>query len=305
MHHTPWTKKSSSVPSDRIRPSPPPQSSPDSAKNSKGKAKGTSAEPPKSRAVRNLELLKNALTVSYSSAQKDPKGGCFCQAREHTLSIYSALCRGCGLVLCEVNLPQYSCPHCASSLLTNVQRDSLIARLDAQIAETLTSEALLRERAAEEARRAAGGFPTLGNTTSSHHPHPPTAPQARTVMSLNSKTKKVTVSSFTTTPVSSRPVSRAEFIEEEPVRVAKPPSEVPFAAAAKQDPLRPWKDLGGGGAIYIHAPNLDGDDDEAKASGKKRRRNRGGKAKENDNDRGVDQESAAASGSAPTPTIVG
>ncbi|KAJ7904633.1 hypothetical protein B0H14DRAFT_2312648, partial [Mycena olivaceomarginata] len=252
MHQTAWTKKASSVPSDRIRPSPPPPSNP--GKNSKGKGKSAVSEPPKSKAVRRLESLKSGLSVSSG---KDPKGGCFCQARDHPLSIYSALCRSCGLILCEVNLPQYDCPHCAASLLTATQRDALIARIEEQIAETLTKEALLRERAAEEARRAVGAFPTLGNTTPSRLPPAPAAPQTRTVMSLNSKTKKVTVSSFSTpSPSSSRPVSRAESIDEEPVRVHAPPTEVPFAAAAKQDPLRPWKDLSGGGAVYIPPPNL-------------------------------------------------
>ncbi|KAJ6485203.1 hypothetical protein DFH09DRAFT_803707, partial [Mycena vulgaris] len=256
MHHTPWTKKPSSVPSERIRS--PPQNTSNSAKNSKGKGKpGVAAEPPKSKAVRALESLKNELVASSSVTQNDPKGGCFCQARDHSLSTYTALCRTCGLVLCAINLPQYSCPHCAANLITDVQRDALIARLEAQIAETLTKEALLRERAAEEARRAVGAFPTLGNT-SLFHPSPPAVPQTRTVMSLNSKTKKVTVSSFTSSPASSpsRPASRAESVEEEPVRVLKPPAEVPFVPAANQDPLRPWRDLAGGGAVYVSASSL-------------------------------------------------
>ncbi|KAJ6534819.1 hypothetical protein B0H19DRAFT_1184270 [Mycena capillaripes] len=278
MHHTPWTKKASSVPSDRIRPTPQPATN--TAKNPKGKGKGAVAEPPKSKVIRHLESLKNGLVASSGNAQKDPKGGCFCQAREHSLSTYSALCRNCGLILCEVNLPQYACPHCAAKLLTATQRDALVAQLEVQIAETLTKEVLLRERAAEEARRAVGAFPTLGNPTSTRH-FPPTAPQTRTVMSLNSKTKKVTVSSFSTpSPSPSRPASRAESVEEEPIRVGMPPTEVPFAAAAKLDPLRPWKDLSGGGATYIPAPNLDGEDD-GKGAGKRRRRNKG-KAKENE-----------------------
>ncbi|KAJ6474462.1 hypothetical protein C8R47DRAFT_921784, partial [Mycena vitilis] len=248
MKPTPWMSKASSLPSDRIRPTPSPASN--SSKNSKGKGKSPAVpEPPKSKAVRQLESLRNGLVASAGSVAKDPKGGCFCQAREHSLSPHSALCRSCGLVLCEVNLPQYACPHCAAGLLTATQREALVARLEAQIAETLTKEALLRERAAEEARRAVGAFPTLRNAA----PTPaPAVPQTRTVMSLNSKTKKVTVSSFSTpSPSPSRPASRAESVEEEPVRVGRPPAEVPFVAAAKQDPLRPWRDLSGAGATYI------------------------------------------------------
>ncbi|KAJ7079539.1 hypothetical protein C8R44DRAFT_654076 [Mycena epipterygia] len=284
MHHTPWTKKASTLPSDRIRPSAPLNT----PKNPKGKGKGVVAEPPKSKAVRNLEILKNAIAASSTDPVKDPKGGCFCQARQHSLSTYTTLCRNCGLILCEVNLPQYACPHCTTSLLTEGQRDALVSRLDTQISETLTKEALLRERAAEEARRAVGAFPTLASGPLPHSQGtrtPPAAvPQTRTVMSLNSKTKKVTVSSFTSTPSPSpsRPASRAESVEEEPVRVLKPPAEVPFVAAAKQDPLRPWRDLAGEGASYIPAPSPD-DGDHAKGPGRKRRRNKG-KAKENEDD---------------------
>ncbi|KAF7355420.1 zf-C2HC5 domain-containing protein [Mycena sanguinolenta] len=268
MHKTAWTKQSSSVPSDRIRPSPPPPSS-NPGKNSKGKGKTAVSEPPKSKAVRHLESLTSGLSASSVNPQKDPKGGCFCQAREHTLSTYSALCRNCGLALCEINLPQYSCPHCATSLFTSTQRDALIARLEEQIAETLTKEALLRERAAEEARRAAGAFPTLGNAAP-RPPPPPAAPQTRTVISLTSKQgskmKKVTVSSFTTPSA----LAIAACVT----------SGDPRRGDAKVDPLRPWKDLSGGGAVYIPPPNLD-DGDDRKGPGKKQRPNKG-KAKENE-----------------------
>ncbi|KAJ7734113.1 hypothetical protein B0H16DRAFT_156142 [Mycena metata] len=294
MHHTAWTKKASTLPSDRIRP--PPQPAVSAGKNSKGKAKTAIAEPPKSKAVRQLESLKNGLTASYGSANKDPKGGCFCQAKGHALSTHSPLCRNCGLVLCEINLPQYACPHCSTALLSGTQQDALIARLEAQISETLAQEAQLRERAAEEARRAVGAFPTLGNTTPPSRPAPPAVPQTRTVMSLNSKTKKVTVSAFVSTPSPSpsRPASRAESIDEEPVRVAKPPVVVPFVSAAKQDPLRPWKDLSGDGAVYIPAPNLDGDE-PVKGPSRKRGRNKG-KAKENEGE-GEGSQAAVAGGS--------
>ncbi|KAJ7079544.1 hypothetical protein C8R44DRAFT_654072 [Mycena epipterygia] len=290
MHHTPWTKKASTLPSDRIRPSAPLNP----PKNPKGKGKGVVAEPPKSKALRNLEKLKNAIAASSNNHAKDPRGGC---SVKHSLSTYTTLCRNCGLILCEVNLPQYACPHCIISLLTGGQRDALVSRLNTQISETLTKEALLRDRAQDEARRAVGAFPTLASGPLPHSQGtrtPPAAvPQTRTVMSLNSKTKKVTVSSFTSTPSPSpsRPASRAESVEEEPVRVLKPPTEVPFVAAAKQDPLRPWRDLAGEDAIYISAPSLD-DGNDAKGPGRKRRRNKG-KAKENE--QGATQVGAAES----------
>ncbi|KAJ6610627.1 hypothetical protein B0H10DRAFT_1811297 [Mycena sp. CBHHK59/15] len=298
MHQTPWTKKASSIPSDRIRPASQPASN--VPKNSKGKSKGAAAvEPPKSKAVRQLESVRNGLTTSSGNG-KDPQGGCFCQAREHSLSTYAALCRACGLILCSTNLPQFACPHCSTPLLTGSLRDSLVARLESQISETLAKEALLRDRAVEEARRAAGAFPTLANPGGAAR-GPPPPPQTRTVMSLNSKTKKVMVSSFTTpSPSPSRPASRAESVEEEPTRAPRPPTEVPFAVAAKLDPLRPWKDLSGGGATYVPAPSLD-DGDEARGAVKKRRRGKG-KAKENDNG---SSNMGPGEGSAAPPTIVG
>ncbi|KAK7061828.1 zf-C2HC5 domain-containing protein [Favolaschia claudopus] len=293
MYHTAWTKKgSSSLPSDRIRPNPPPPSTP--SKNNKGKGKTAASEPAKSKAVRRLESLKAGVA---GNLQKDPKGGCFCQAREHHLSTYTQLCRTCGLILCEINLPQYSCPHCSASLLTATQKDALIARLDAQIAETLTKEALMRERAEEEARLAVGAFPTLGNTVTSGAAPSAPVPQTRMVMSLNSKTKKVTVSSFTkASPSPSRPASRAESVEDEPVRVPPPPPTVPFSAAAKFDSSRPWMDLSGGGAVYIPPPNLDADDDTRGIS--QRRRNRGKKK----NTEGGAQAGVAGSSSQTTST---
>ncbi|KAJ7268027.1 hypothetical protein C8J57DRAFT_1614367 [Mycena rebaudengoi] len=74
---------------------------------------------------------------------------------------------------------------------------ALIARLETQITEALAREAQLRARAAEEGRCAVGAFPTLGATTS-HPSAASAAPQTRTVRSLNSKAKKVTVSSLST-----------------------------------------------------------------------------------------------------------
>ncbi|KAJ7473331.1 hypothetical protein FB451DRAFT_1133854 [Mycena latifolia] len=278
QRHTPWTKTSSSLPSDRIRPSPPPAQP--AAKNTKNKGKAPAAEPPKSKAVRTLEGLRSALVaVDEGKMEKDPKGGCFCQARMHQLSSYAPLCRTCGLVLCTLNGPAHACPHCDSALLTATQRVALISRLEQELTEILAQEAAERERKAEEARRAVGAFPTLGKPSAPLQAMVQQQPQTRTVLSLNSKTKKVTVSAFTT-PAHSSSSSAAPSrpATPEPERVAGPPASVPCAPAAALDKGRPWRDAAGGGAVYVAAPNLDGDGDEVK---KKRRRNRG-KAKENE-----------------------
>ncbi|KAJ7607564.1 hypothetical protein FB45DRAFT_947921 [Roridomyces roridus] len=295
MNRTAWSKQSSSFPSDRIRPSPPP---PPPSKNGKAKGKGVATEPPKSKAVRQLETLKSALSASSSSRKSDPKGGCFCQARHHPLSTYTPICKTCGLIQCEINLPQYTCPHCSADLLSNSQRGALITRLETQIADTLTKEALARERAVQDARRAVGEFPTLSGRPGGATP--PSAPQTRSVMSLNSKTGKVSLSSFTTTPVSSRPASRAESVEEEPIRVPPPPADVPHCEAAKIDTSRPWRDLSGQGAVYIAAPLLDSSGADGNGGSKRRRK---AKAKEN-RDGGEGGEASGSGSVAPPATIV-
>ncbi|EGO24298.1 hypothetical protein SERLADRAFT_389286 [Serpula lacrymans var. lacrymans S7.9] len=71
-------------------------------------------------------------------------------------------------------------------------------------------------------------------------------------MSLNSKTKKVIVSSYTSTPVPSRPVSRAEEEEEEPERVPAPPLVPSYTI--KRPPNQPWQNTRGVQAQYIPPP---------------------------------------------------
>ncbi|KIJ67072.1 hypothetical protein HYDPIDRAFT_85644, partial [Hydnomerulius pinastri MD-312] len=73
-------------------------------------------------------------------------------------------------------------------------------------------------------------------------------------LSLNSKTKKVTVSSYTNTPVPSRPSSRVEdlpLLEEQ--RVPAPSSEVSYARQPA-DPNRPWRNVKAGELRYIAPP---------------------------------------------------
>ncbi|KIP02836.1 hypothetical protein PHLGIDRAFT_130513, partial [Phlebiopsis gigantea 11061_1 CR5-6] len=115
---TPWTQKASSVPSDRIplrKTTPKPK-----AKNA-GSTTPANATIPKSKEVRRLEALTNGLQALVSSGgapRMDPKGGCFCQARSHSLSSHNPACTHCGLPLCILNLPIYCCPSCASPLLS-------------------------------------------------------------------------------------------------------------------------------------------------------------------------------------------
>ncbi|OBZ65304.1 hypothetical protein A0H81_14742 [Grifola frondosa] len=248
MYRTAWAKNASSVPSDRI----PPQT-----KGPKGKSK--QKEPPRSKEVQRLEKLRDDIRGS-TGRERDPRGGCFCQARTHTLSPNTPICRSCGLVLCELQLPYYACPHCACPLLSLTARDSLVSALETQISETIANEEAEREHAIQVARAAAGAFPSLSAATSGSALDPQTAHpvnQSHKVLSVNSKTKKVTVSSYTT-PTPSRPASRgntpAEDTPPEEKRVPPPPPEVIFAQRPPE-PLRPWANLRGNSVTYVAQPS--------------------------------------------------
>ena len=154
-----------------------------------------------------------------------------------------------------------------------------MAQLESQISNLIAKETWEREQAVEEARKAAGAFPTLAGVSAGSigQPSPVSGAlrpmnQTHKVLSLNSKTKKVTVSSYPTTPVPSRPVSRGQPVEEE-VRVPPPPVEVIFARKPI-DPARPWADLRGDGAKYVAVSRVD-DEATLKGTGRKRRRNKG------------------------------
>ncbi|KAF4594354.1 hypothetical protein EYR40_009158 [Pleurotus pulmonarius] len=242
---TPWSK--SSVPSDRIKPSQS-QTAPSKRKG------GGAAQPTKSKAIIQLEsLLRNIR--EYTGREKDPKGGCFCLAADHPLSQYTPICRTCGLILCSLNQPYWTCPHCNTGLLaTPAAREAIIARLESQIADTAAKEAEEQQRAEEEARQAAGAFPTLSGTPSTASLRPSTN-EPHKVLSLNSKTKKVIVS-YNSTPATSRPASRADVENKEEVvrRVPPPPNEVSYARRAP-DPARPWANLSIDPIIYLPSPS--------------------------------------------------
>lgn len=281
--HTAWT-------SDRIPSSRPKQ-------QSQGKGKQKAQEPPKSKEVRRLEQIREGLRYA-TGRERDPKGGCFCQgmfipvlrpsatsihsiARMHTLSTYSPICRNCGLILCELQQPRYACPHCTSPILTPEARHALEARVDAQIDETLAQEEEERQHAIEQARAAVGAFPTLSAnasgsplfTSDALAAHPTN--QTHKVLSLNSKTKKVTVASYHTAPVVSRP-EKAHKGETKPdaKRVPPPPAEVPFVKEHRGSG-RPWANLRGGVVTYVPPPKP-----SAGSSGGQHRKKGKGKAKD-------------------------
>ncbi|KAG9314856.1 hypothetical protein JVU11DRAFT_3953 [Chiua virens] len=239
----PWSSSGSLV-SDRIRsnPSLPKQHQQNKGKGAKG-SKAPTPEPPKSQATRVLETCLDGARRSNGHS-KDPKGGCFCQARKHTLSSYVLMCQHCGLILCALNQPYFACPHCSSALLDERTRDALVGRLEAELAEQLAREEAKRQRAIEEARAAEGAFPMLPGAQANTQlmrvsRTPPPLPATRTVLSLNSETKRVTVSSYSTpTATLSRLASREEDRAEEE-RVLGPPAEASLKGLL--DLERPWR----------------------------------------------------------------
>lgn len=243
MHRTPWTS-SGSLTSDRIPARPLP---------AKQQAKGRGQGPPKSKAVLALETRLHNLEYA-SGKEKDPKGGCFCLAREHDLSTYVPLCYGCGLVLCNLNLPHYACPHCGESFLDNSRRPALVGQIQEELCMQAVKEDEERQRAIVEARKAEGAFPMLpgaaGGTQGARKGTAAGPQSSHKVMSLNNTTKKVTVSSYTNTPVSSRPPSPAP---EEPRRVPPPPKGISYVKQPP-DPAHPWKNMQFPDLQYVPPP---------------------------------------------------
>ena len=182
-------------------------------------------------------------------------------ARMHSLSTRTPVCRSCGLILCELNLPNFACPHCGDALLVSAARESLIQTLEAQIEETLAKEEAGRQRAIQEARAAEGAFPTLsaaasragtpvpGSDAQGSHP----VNQTHKVLSLDSKTRKVKLSSYTP-PAVSRTASaekvKVKVAEPEYTRVPAPPAEVPYSSGPPNS-HRAWANTRGLNVTYV------------------------------------------------------
>jgi uncharacterized Zn finger protein (UPF0148 family) len=131
------------------------------------------------------------------------------------------MCPHCALPLCNLNPPNNACPHCTSSLFQSPSdRAKVTARIQNQIHDTLSREEAERIQIEEDARKAAGAFPTLLSSSNPQpHPTPPRIPAPphgqHKVLSLNSKTKRAVLTTTTTRP--SPPASTT------PSRPASPP----------------------------------------------------------------------------------
>ncbi|EAU89952.2 hypothetical protein CC1G_08434 [Coprinopsis cinerea okayama7 len=297
---TPWTKGPSSLPSDRLPPRSSTPKSSSTKSNSKGKGP-QEREEPKSAEVRRLERQIQKLRAA-SLVDPDPKGGCFCRARTHPLSPYTPICKACGLVLCSINAPQHPCPHCLTPLLDATTRDDLVLRLTADLSHTIAREIEARERAIEEARRAAGSFPTLSGappppSSSSAGGIPPPHPMAsHKVLSLTGKNNRVIVSSYTPKPKVTPPSAgqgKDGEEEENVVRTPPPPDEPPYARR-KPGPDRPFENMLGGGGIYVPPPLPEPSKEDAKRGGGSGEGGRGGGRRKKGKGKEKEKENAGA-----------
>lgn len=273
-------------------------------KRPKGQATSTNAELLKSHEVRRLEKLIDEVSTGIVDSRAASRPGCFCMARTHPLSRYIPLCVHCGIVLCSLHNPALPCPSCSSPLLPPATRNTLLAQLQDELAAQLAKEA---EKRADEMRQAAefelaksggGHFPTLSGQADSKAVQ--SAP--RKVLSLNSTTKKATISTFIAvpTPPTSNPNSgRASPAEE---RIAAP-TTTPIAV--EPDPelklllrQRPWVDLRDPTPMYQPEPsNQQSTERQGSASGGKRGRGRGGKGGNTGR-----REGASVNNAVPTPS---
>ena len=169
------------------------------------------------------------------------------KARDHPLSNYTPICRTCGLILCSMNLPQHACPFCSGALLSPEEKRSLVASLEKQIEDIQAREKEERQREAQQAKRAAGEFPTLLASMGTKQPSQvPGGPhKVLSVKSVARGKSKVVVSSssYSSTPVGSRPASRGPDQEEEQAPRVPHPGREPKYADRVVDPERPYENL--------------------------------------------------------------
>lgn len=176
------------------------------------------------------------------------------------------MCPHCGLIICLLQAPSLPCPSCHSPLLSPSARTAVIAKLHTELDTQLASEEAARQaemtaRLQAQLEAAGGGlFPTLASTSHSGSSTPSSQNSTRKVLSLNSKTKKVTVSSFSPAPPRSQSATPKENEEEEefaglPPRVGPPPED-PLAPAVRTGKNeRRWQDLRGEpGPMYVQPP---------------------------------------------------
>ena len=157
--------------------------------------------------------------------------------------------------MCAIQQPYYCCPFCFSELLTSTERESLLVKIEGEIEEILEREAKERMDAAEDARKTAGAFPALGQTGAGRKEDKAAVPprpleQQHKVLSLDLKTKKVTM----VTPSSPPPKSSSHVADREIRRVPQPPVGVTYVKQKEWNEKGKWENFGSeGGALYVAA----------------------------------------------------
>ncbi|QRW02693.1 Zinc finger, C2HC5-type protein [Ceratobasidium sp. AG-Ba] len=269
------------------RPSPaPPQNQ---AKTSKPKTNAASSELLKSREVKRLERLIDEVSTGVVDSRAASKPGCFCLAKTHALSAYVPLCKFCGIILCSLHNPALPCPSCSSPLLPPATRNALLAQLEQELANQLVLEAEKREEQMRAAREielhnsGGGHFPTLTGKPDARSAQ---TQAPRKVLSLNSSTKKATLSTFMAVP--SPPASNPASGRASPVENRIPaPIQAPVALELTPEMKllarqRPWADWQDPTPIYVppEEPKLAVEEEQDTAGGGERgksRKRRGGR----------------------------
>ena len=151
-----------------------------------------------------------------------------------------------------MNLPQYACPFCSGTLLSAEEKRSLVTLLEKQIEDIQAREENERQREAQQAKRVAGEFPTLlasMGTTSFQVPgataHKVLSVKSMTTAKTKGRASRVVASSssYSSTPVGSRPASRGPDQEEELTPRVPHPGREPKYADRVVDPERPYENL--------------------------------------------------------------
>lgn len=234
---TAWTQ-AGSLTSDRLQPRQPPAPQQQPQLNKKKNNNNSTSQ--KSKQVQKLEQILQGFQQDNNT--RDPAGGCFCQARTHSLSKYTPNCLNCGLVLCTLQLPFHLCPHCSEPLVAQSSRDSLISRIEDELEQVLRKEEEERIRVQQEREQAQGAFPTLASSTGTAEPRKPAQP--RNVLSVNSKTGKMKMATYSTPSVLSgyMPEKGKERDKEREVREHPPPAEIDYVQGITLKPTS-WKNL--------------------------------------------------------------
>lgn len=155
-------------------------------------------------------------------------------------------------------------------------------RLRTDLSSTIAKEEEEAERAREEARQIAGAFPQLRDSVPEKNQAQQMQTQTHKVLSLNSKTKRVTVASYSAAPVPlpvSLKGSGTQGRDDEPERVLAPPHETELAQGLA-DAGRPWLDIREDGfacrLTYVRDPRIDRQGLKEERKARKAKKKKGG-----------------------------